>query len=398
MTILSFLFRKDDFRTSYLTAGAKGICCLFFTVILASLASCSDDSLTFNQIHYQPQHASGFEIVGTEGAESRVLRITQAWQGADSTAMELFIARNGEKVPAGFEGQVIRDSASRIIALSSTHIAMLDLLGKVETVKGVSGIDYISNTYIQENRDKITDVGFDSNVDLEALAACRPDLVLLYGVSSAHALEGRLKSLHIPYLYIGEYLEPDPLGRTEWLVALAEVTGNRAAGERIFQNKVTDYQKLADNIDVIIGTDRPKVMLNTPYGDTWFMPSENSAMVRMIEEAGGEYLCKGNRSNKSEPVDPERAYLMASEADFWLNTGQCSRLSQLAQLCPKFTGIRCFREGRVWNCDKRTNSKGGNDFWESGVCNPELILKDLINIFHPGLLEDRSTYYYQKLK
>jgi iron complex transport system substrate-binding protein len=41
---------------------------------------------------------------------------------------------------------------------------------------------------------------------------------------------------------------------------------------------------------------------------------------------------------------------------------------------------------------------GGNDFFESGVINPHLILKDMIKIFHPDLLTDHQLHYYMKLK
>ncbi len=363
-------------------------------LLWVSLASCGSEPVSFHHTWYAPEHAAGFEIVGNEDSGSRVIRITQAWQGADSTAMELFIARDGEDAPDGFRGQVLRDSATRIVALSSTHIALLDQLGKVSTVKAVSGIDYITSPYIQARRDSIPDLGHDSSIDLERLVSLRPDLVLLYGISSANQLEGRLKDLGIPYLYIGEYLEPDPLGRLEWVIALAEVTGCREKGEALFRSKVARYEELAEKLPADLP--RPKVMLNTPYGDTWFMPSENSAMVRLITAAGGDYLCKGNRSNKSESIDLERAYLMAAEADFWLNPGQCASLKEVAEVCPKFTGIRCFRAGSIWNCDKRTNGRGGNDFWESGVCYPELILEDLMNIFHPGLLEGPTGFHYYR--
>ncbi|MBQ5618316.1 MAG: iron ABC transporter substrate-binding protein, partial [Alistipes sp.] len=56
---------------------------------------------------YKPQYASGFEIIGAEGRESSILRIYNPWQGAEDITTNLFIARNGEPTPAGFEGQVI---------------------------------------------------------------------------------------------------------------------------------------------------------------------------------------------------------------------------------------------------------------------------------------------------
>jgi len=41
---------------------------------------------------------------------------------------------------------------------------------------------------------------------------------------------------------------------------------------------------------------------------------------------------------------------------------------------------------------------GGNDFWETGVIRPDLILSDLITIFHPDIMESDSLYFYQKVE
>lgn len=51
-------------------------------------------------------------------------------------------------------------------------------------------------------------------------------------------------------------------------------------------------------------------MLNTPYRDTWFMPSSHSYMIRLIEDAGGEYVYTKNDSDASVAVDLEEAYLL----------------------------------------------------------------------------------------
>ena len=42
-------------------------------------------------------------------------------------------------------------------------------------------------------------------------------------------------------------------------------------------------------------------------------------------------------------------------------------------------------------------SLNGNDFWESGVVCPDLVLADLIRIFHPELNLGGELYYYRKL-
>ena len=50
----------------------------------------------------------------------------------------------------------------------------------------------------------------------------------------------------------------------------------------------------------------------------------------------------------------------------------------------------------VWNDNNRLNPKGGNDFWESGVVHPDLLLRDLIGIFRGE--DNRTPIYYKSIK
>jgi len=58
-------------------------------------------------------------------------------------------------VPEGFDGQVLDGEARRIVAMSSTHIAMLDAVGQAARVVGVSGKEYISNPTVTARRDSV---------------------------------------------------------------------------------------------------------------------------------------------------------------------------------------------------------------------------------------------------
>ena len=368
--------------------------CLLIVLLTAcngkKTASISDFS---NQL-YTPEYASGFSIKGADGYESSIITVTNPWQGADSITTQLFIARGGESAPEGFTGQVLEGDASRIVAMSSTHIAMLDAVGEAGRVVGVSGIDYISNPVISANRDSIGDVGYEGNINYELLISLDPDLVLLYGVNGASSMEGKLNELGIPFMYVGDYLEESPLGKAEWMVALSEVVGKRTEGEQVFGGIPVRYNDLKKRVaDTVL--DAPSVMLNTPYGDSWFMPSTESYVARLVKDAGGDYIYKKNTGNASLPIDLEEAYKLTSEADMWLNVGMANSLDELRTSCPKFSDTRCFRNGSVWNNNLKTNVAGGNDYYESAVVNPDIILRDLVKIFHPELVEEDFVYYKQ---
>ncbi len=106
-------------------------------------------------------------------------------------------------------------------------------------------------------------------------------------------------------------MEESPLGKAEWLMVAAELCNDRSRGAETFGGIAARYRRAQNPSPVQPGARRPKVMLNTPYRDTWFMPSSRSFMMRLIEDAGGEYVYTKNDSDTSVAVDLEEAYLLA---------------------------------------------------------------------------------------
>ena len=355
---------------------------------------------------YTPAYAAGFDIRGRRHDRSTLITIRNPWQGAERIEQHLLVLREGAQAPADFDGQAVKAPVRRVVCLSSSHVALFDALGQVRRIKGVSGIDYISNPYIRTHRacGEVRDVGHDSDLDFELLAAMRPDIVLLYGVTGENTvMTGKLQQLRIPYIYIGDYLEPSPLGKAEWMIVAAELCDLRDTGEKTFAETAARYNATAQRIRTYVDEHypdiacRPKVLLNTPYRDIWFMPPANNYMVRLIRDAGGDTYTASEQGNASQPVDMEQAYLLAADADIWLNVGACSSLAELKAQNPKFADLPVVRNGQVYNNTRRRTPAGGSDFWESGAVHPELILQDLTAIFYPASGIDTLTYY-QRLK
>ena len=375
---------------------------LIHTLILCAILWCTCSCTSsgniddYNMAVYTPTYATGFRIVGAEGKQSTIIRVTNPWQSADDVETMLFVARGGEKAPDGFRGQLLQGDAKRVVCMSSSHIAMLDAIGVVESVVGVSGKNFITNPYVVAHQRTIPDVGYDGNMNFELLVAQQPDIVLLFGVTGACTMESKLDELGIPYMYIGEYVEEDPLGKTEWLIAIAEIVGCRKHGITYFSEVPKRYEHLK-SLAASAQTPTPKVMINTPYADSWFMASATSYVARLIADAGGDYIYKKNTSNHSLPIDMEEAALLTTQADVWINVGNVNSVDDLCRQFPKFAKMPCVQWGEVYNCDKRRVTGGGNDYWESGVVQPDVVLRDLIKIFHPELESDKEFVYYRKL-
>lgn len=338
------------------------------------LIACGPDSKRQQGGHtvYTPHWAQGFRIDSVSGG--LLITVNNPWQGAKGVERSLLIS----------------SPPRRIIAMSSTHVALLDAIGGLDRVVGVSGRGFVSNPRLSA-----LDVGYEGNVDYERLVALKPDLVLLYSTNSASTMEAKLTELNIPFLYVGDYLEQSPLGKAEWMMALAHLIGNPSRGEAVMSAIAHRYTALKDSI-AALGVRHPKVMLNMPYSGAWFMPSRGSYAITLITDAGGSPVYKEDTGNESTTIGMEQAFLLASEADIWLNPGTISTLSQLTEALPRFAKVKAVAHGAVWNNNKRSTSAGGNDYYESGIVHPDEVLSDLINIFHNG---GRGVMkYYKKIE
>ena len=360
-------------------------------VVVTLLTACGNKEVVRStESIYTPRHAAGFSIERDKASGEVLLCVRNPWQGAENICYYYPIDT--------------LSPAKRIVAMSSSHVAMLDAVGCAERIVGISGCRFISTPSAVEaiGQGKIAEVGYDSAFDFEKIRSLRADVVLLYGVAGeAKTITSKLDELGTPYIYIGDYLENAPLGKAEWVVALAYLCGVEAQGKEFFAGVEERYNALRNQKHC--SAYRPRVMLNLPYRDTWFMPPQNSYMVQLIEDAGGEYILTENgkrkteNENASKPISLEEALLLASKADFWINLGQIASLEELKSVAPRFAKVDAVHFGRIYNNTKRTNASRGSDFWESGCIRPDLILADLVKILHYEAPTD-SLYYYTKLQ
>ncbi len=345
----------------------------------------------FDNDIYIPTYASGY-IIASDEEGNTLIRVTRPWQGEATIEQRLAIFGSKEQAK-GYEGQHIIGHASRIVCMSSSHIAMLDAIGHTGSIVGVSGKQYIFNPAISTNPEVI-DIGYDSNIDYEALLSLRPDLVLMYGITAENsAVTAKFRELNIPYLYLGDYTEQSPLGKAEWIVAIGEIVGCRELGAETFKGIEQRYNAIKSSV---ISEARPKVMFNMPYQDVWYMPSDDSYMVQLLEDAGGEYIYKGkNPTGGSKAISLEEALILVNGADIWLNPSQVTTIDELCASAPHFAGCAVVKRGEVYNNNRIRTAHGGSDFWESATVRPDIVLNDMANIMR-GKAD--NLHYHHKLK
>ena len=128
------------------------------------------------------------------------------------------------------------------------------------------------------------------------------------------------------------------------------------------------------------------------------MPGGDSFIARAIQDAGAHYLWSDDPSRGSLPLDTERVFLKAAEADYWIHPSHYRSLSELFNADPRFAKFGAAQINQVFNNTRQVSKNGGNNIWERGIVHAEEVLADLIKIFHPDLLPEHELLYYENLQ
>lgn len=87
----------------------------------------------------------------------------------------------------------------------------------------------------------------------------------------------------------------------------------------------------------------------------------------------------------------------AANADYWLNFSQAWQSAKdLIADDNRYADFQAVKTGNLYNNNGRVNANGGNDYWEGGISNPDIVLADLIKILHPEILPNHQLFYYRK--
>ena len=346
----------------------------------------------------KPQYARGFRIQGD--SVYKILHVINPWQGSRRIHLQYILTDDPSRIPDSLKQHpVIQIPVKRVICMSTTHVAMIDALGKSDAIVGISGSGYISNPDLRSRlkTGEVRDIGADRTLNYELILTLRPDLVIAYGITAeVSGMVNRLEGLGIPVILNGDYLEDQPLGKTEWIRFVASFFGRDKEADSIFRSVSSTYEQYKDLIRDV--RQKPSVMTGLPWKDTWYIPGGRSFAAAYIRDAGGTYLWEDLDSREAVPIDLEAIYARAASADLWINCGAARTLAEIGQTDKRLNRFQPASSGRVFNNNARINPAGGNDFWESGVMAPHLILADLISIFHPEVLPDHELVYYTRLE
>ena len=301
----------------------------------------------------------------------------------------------------------------RVATTSATHIGFLYALGVLDSVVAMSNPDWVYN----RPSHAVANIGEDINIAMEPLLLAKPDVLFAssYGQNSQQI--ARVAEAGIPVVYLAEWQEQHPLARAEWLRFVAAFFGKTAVADSILEEVRRAYGGIQDppqpslqregdselplSIDTNSspslcrerrGGSSPSIMSGASYRGTWYVPSGTTYMGCLFRDAGAAYTFADERTNGSIPLTMEQALRAFSDADVWVGAN-ARTMEELRAIDEHHTWFKAYQTRRVYHFYGRTNITGGNDFWETGVVHPEIILRDLQWALYPDLYPDYEPYF-----
>lgn len=278
-------------------------------------------------------------------------------------------------------------SVKKFIATSTTHLPFLEQFSLEKSLIAFQGTRYIYSPKLRT--EAVRDIHYQLNP--EELISLKPDLVMAYSanLSSLERL-GELRKMGIPIVLNHDFEESHPLARSEWLVFSAAFFSKDAQAEKFFKTIMARYLKLKKSAQT---KTKKVVLVGEIQNGQWTTCGGESDLATLIEDAGGEIWLK-SQSKETQYVSLEKVYQMKPRPSLWLTQNNWHDLSE----AKKDSRYKIFLGIPAYNNNALLNPYGFNDFWESSLMRPDLLLSDLITILKNGKLPKSKLVWYKEIK
>ena len=323
-----------------------------------------------------------------------VAQLRNPWDTAKILHTYVLVDKNQPLPQELPQGTLVRTPLSKAVIYSSVHCSLLKDFGALNSIGGVCDLKYIKLPEIEEGcrNGTIADVGDGMNPNIEKIIDLHPDAILLSPFENSGGY-GRVEKLNVPIIECADYMETSSLGRAEWMRFYGLLFGKKTEADAMFAAVERNYKDLQELVKPI--SFAPSVMCDLKTSSTWYTPGGNSTIAKLYSDAGANYIFREDTHSGSLPYPFEVIFEKGQQTDFWLiryNQPVDKTYGELEKEFAPYAGFRPFKERNIYGCN--TNRV---PFYEETPFHPDWLLKDLIKIFHPSLLEGYELRYYNKL-
>jgi iron complex transport system substrate-binding protein len=339
------------------------------------------------------RYAQGFTVTRHDGYQ--LVEVKDPWNEQGYLQRYILVDRNRAMPQNLPQGTVVRVPVKKIAVFTSVHCAALDELGVADDITGVCESRYMMNIPSIQARLKegtTCDLGESTQPNIEKMIATGTEVVLASPFQNDSY--GTVEKTGIPILECADYMETDPLGRAEWIRFLGFFVHREAAADSLFaatEKRYLEIKELTGNI-----TSRPTLLTGKKYGSSWYVPSGNSYMARLYEDAGADYIFSYLPGTGSTPLTFESVLDKAIHADYWIfnyNQDQAMTCSMLKSEYDPYCNFDAWKQRRIYGCNTHTSP-----YYEEVPMHPDYLLRELVAIFHPEILPEYRLRYFSPLE
>ena len=373
---------------------------IFFISILLLVSNCKeiikDKTIATNQAKNKIEYAKGFKLQEFDGFKK--LTILTSFQG-DTTKHEYYLIPKTNTVLDSLKNKnIIRVPIERIVVTSTTHIPMLELLGVENSLVGFPNTTYVSSTKTRQLIDNnlVKELGQEQHINTEILIDLNPELVVGFGVNNTSKVFENIQTMGIPVIMNSDWLEKTPLGRAEWLCFFGALYDKDSLASVKFNEIANNYTTIKDRAAKI--TTKPSVISGSLFQDVWYMPAGESYVAHYLKDAQTNYLWSETKGTGSLPLSLEIVLDKGKEADFWIAPGFYTTKKSILQASEHYTQFKAFKQSNMYTNAAKKGATGGVIYFELATTRPDLVLQDMVKIFHPEVFTDYDMTFYSKVE
>lgn len=323
-------------------------------------------------------YAEAFRII--EYNEATVIEVIDPTNGKVDFNYEISANKSTDATYLGFD-------FSNVIALSATHIGMIEELGEIDRISGVSDASYLCNDALikKSKSGTLKSVGDIGQSDIENYIAASPDLIIYSGFDPKAPIIKKMKRAGLSIFANFDWKETHPLGRAEWIKVFGVLFNKKEEAIAIYESIEKKYLKLKQALKE--QKEKPSVLVGTMYGDIFNAPAGESYMAQFLKDANVDYVYKNTEGVGSLTISLEELITQNRTTDYWLNAAATTH-QQLMNMNKRFSLMDAVNNGNSY-----TYYGDVNCFWERSAILPHEVLKDLSILFHDHSALDDLMFY-----
>lgn len=370
-----------------------------FTLILGTIFLFSCNSKGKEEASSQKEgkpievkYAKGFEA--TDYGRYKLIEITDPANESDAIYKYALLQRGQSRTNIPADYTIIEVPIKSAICMTNLQLSNFIKLDAVDKVSGITSTRFLSNKQINDQlKDgRTSKIGIEGEFDTEIVLALNPDIILVSPFKRGGY--DAIRNLEIPLVSFLGYKEITPLGQAEWIKFTAMLLGMEQQAEKQF----ADIEQKYNNLKALTASvsQRPTVLSGELHSGNWYVVGGKSYLAKLFQDAGADYFMHNDDESGGFYLDYETVYAQGANADYWriLNSYNGDfDYEALKQTDARYADFKAHKDKKVIYCNLRQTP-----FYEGSPVEPEVVLADLIHIFHPNLLPNHTPVYYSLLK